>query len=340
MRTLHSIRPRLSAAVVATVVALAGMVAFAGATATPAYAASGCRVEYRTTWATGTQFGTSILFTNTGDALNGWELQFAFPGDQRVTAGWPVTWSQALGSNEVTAASNAPWSDNLATGASITLGFYGTHGGTNTDPTVFTVNGTTCLSVPAANQPPAISITSPQSGQLIQAPAPVQLAATAIDDHGVARVEFRVDGTLVLADTTAPYAGVLTGFPAGDHVLEATAIDNGEPPLRTSARVPFHVAAPTGALVVTPTSLVVPDGGQSFFVVQMTAPPPSAVIVFLTRTGDPGITCIPTTIVLTPTNWSTGVVITCTATVGPPATTVYTLSATGYSSVSTILTRP
>ena len=39
---------------------------------------------------------------------------------------------------------NAAWNGTIAAGGSVELGFNGSHTGTNTKPTAFTLNGTTC----------------------------------------------------------------------------------------------------------------------------------------------------------------------------------------------------
>ncbi|MBI9116119.1 cellulose-binding domain-containing protein, partial [Sanguibacter suaedae] len=100
-----------------------------------------CDVAYTTNdWNTG--FTASVTITNTGTtALTGWNLAFQFPAGQQITQAWS---SQATQSGDQVTLTNAGWNGTLAPGASTTLGFNGTHGGTNTAPTTFTVNGTTC----------------------------------------------------------------------------------------------------------------------------------------------------------------------------------------------------
>ncbi len=53
------------------------------------------------------------------------------------------------------------------------------------------------------------------------------VAATASDNVGVTQVEFRVDGTLVGTDATAPYAATwnATGATPGSHAIQARAYD-------------------------------------------------------------------------------------------------------------------
>ncbi|TQL02827.1 glycoside hydrolase family 48 protein [Cellulomonas sp. SLBN-39] len=100
-----------------------------------------CRVTYTaSSWNTG--FTGSIRLTNTGtSALNGWSLRFTFPGSQQVTQGWSAQWSQ---SGATVTATNAAWNGTLAPGATVDIGFNGSHPGQNPAPTAFTVNGSTC----------------------------------------------------------------------------------------------------------------------------------------------------------------------------------------------------
>ncbi|HEX5887006.1 MAG TPA: Ig-like domain-containing protein, partial [Pyrinomonadaceae bacterium] len=56
------------------------------------------------------------------------------------------------------------------------------------------------------NTPPTVSITNPANGAIVPRRSTVTITATASDNVGVTRVEFRVDGTLRCTDTTAPYS--------------------------------------------------------------------------------------------------------------------------------------
>lgn len=81
-----------------------------------------------------------VKLTNTGTtAWTSWKLGFAFPGTQKVTAGWSATWSQT--GRDVTAAS-MPWNGQVGPGQAVHIGFNGS--GTGTDPTAFTINGKAC----------------------------------------------------------------------------------------------------------------------------------------------------------------------------------------------------
>ncbi|WP_087508284.1 glycoside hydrolase family 6 protein [Cellulomonas iranensis] len=100
-----------------------------------------CSVSYTaSSWNSG--FTASVRVKNTGTtALSGWTLRFAFANGQTVQQGWSATWAQ---SGSTVTATNAAWNGALAPGASVDIGFNGSHSGTNTAPTSFTLNGTTC----------------------------------------------------------------------------------------------------------------------------------------------------------------------------------------------------
>uniref|UniRef100_UPI0005571906 cellulose binding domain-containing protein n=1 Tax=Deinococcus misasensis TaxID=392413 RepID=UPI0005571906 len=73
--------------------------------------------------------------------------------------------------------------------------------------------------------PPTLSVTSPTEGQSFAAGASINMAATATDSDGVARVDFYIDGVLKLSDTTAPYSYTATGVSSGSHVARVVAVD-------------------------------------------------------------------------------------------------------------------
>lgn len=99
-----------------------------------------CAVRYSTNgWSTG--FTASLRLTNTGSAPLTWSLAFDLPGGQRLQQGWSATWAQS--GTRVTA-TGAAWNTTLAPGASVEIGFNGSHTGQNPAPTAFTVNGTAC----------------------------------------------------------------------------------------------------------------------------------------------------------------------------------------------------
>src|SRR6187397_2055653 len=241
------------------------VVASAGASGAFAQTA-GCQVTYTApTWVGGNGFGASIDIRNTGPTINGWSLVFNFPNGQRIQNGWPVAFTQPAGSSTVTVSSNAEWNATLATNATFNVGFNGTFSGANNPPASFTLNGTTCNSGGTQNTAPTVSVTAPTAGQAFPAgTTSVNLAANAADPGGaVVRVEFRVDGTLVNTDTTAPYAFTASGLAAGSHSVTATAVDNGSPALSTTSTAVAFSIGTTGNTAPT-VSLTAPTSGQAF----------------------------------------------------------------------------
>jgi endoglucanase len=111
------------------------------------------------------------------------------------------------------------------------------------------------------NTAPTVTLTAPTSGQSFAAGAAVTLSATASDNSGVIRVEFRVDGNLVSSDTTSPYSFSATGLAAGSHTATATAFDNGNPTLSTAtAAVPFTIGASGAVFRVNPAGRITKNG--------------------------------------------------------------------------------
>ena len=73
--------------------------------------------------------------------------------------------------------------------------------------------------------PPTVTVTAPAEGATVA--GQVQIQANASDDKGVTQVEFRVDGTSIGTDTTAPYSMSwnTTAGTGGPHTVEAVATD-------------------------------------------------------------------------------------------------------------------
>jgi endoglucanase len=116
-----------------------GGVAVAGAG--PAGAATGCSVSYtvQSQWNTG--FVAAISITNLGSPITSWTLGYSYSGNQQLSNGWSGTWSQSGKNVTVT---NASWNGSLGTNGSTQIGAQFTYSGTNTNPTTFSLNGTTC----------------------------------------------------------------------------------------------------------------------------------------------------------------------------------------------------
>ncbi len=94
------------------------------------------------------------------------------------------------------------------------------------------------------NQPPSVSITSPSGGATFAAPATIAIGAHAIDDVGVARLDFYANSTLIgsvngsyeIGDYTFTWSNV----PAGTYTLTVVATD-GDGASTTSSPVSITV---------------------------------------------------------------------------------------------------
>ncbi|MGW2889839.1 cellulase family glycosylhydrolase [Streptomyces griseoruber] len=104
--------------------------------------ATPCSVRYRVVgeWPGG--FQGEIVLGNPGTAaINGWKLAFAFADGQTVTTMWGGTPTQSGAAVTVAPAS---YTGTIPVGGSVTVGFIGAKGTTNTAPTAFTLNGSAC----------------------------------------------------------------------------------------------------------------------------------------------------------------------------------------------------
>lgn len=80
----------------------------------------------------------------------------------------------------------------------------------------------------STNPAPSVSFSTPTEGQVFTAGSTVSVAVNASDSNGtVSKVDLYVDGILKGTDTTAPYTFSVSGLTSGNHILKATATDNG-----------------------------------------------------------------------------------------------------------------
>jgi cellulose 1,4-beta-cellobiosidase len=110
-----------------------------------ASAAAGCSVNYTVAnqWNVGFTV-QGISFTNLGDPITSWKLEFDFPGNQVVQPSpWNGTFTQ---SGQHVTITNAPYNGTIATNGVVNPapGFNGSYSGTNGAPTGFKLNGTAC----------------------------------------------------------------------------------------------------------------------------------------------------------------------------------------------------
>ncbi|MCP2363607.1 hypothetical protein HD597_010627 [Nonomuraea thailandensis] len=308
-------------------------------TAAPAQAAVACDVTYAANqWTSGQNqggFTANITLKNTGDPITSWTLAFDYPttGQRYTPTGWGANWSQS--GTRVTG-TNMPWNGNLATGASTNIGFNGTWTGSNPNPASFSVNGVTCGGTGTA---PTVSLTAPTAGQTFTAPATVAISANAADADGtVAKVDFYQGSTLLGTDTSSPYGYSWQNVAAGSYSITARATDNAGL-VTTSAPVGITVSPNTGpALLVSPTTVSVPETGTATFGVKLSQAPSSNVTVTAARAGgDADLTVVaPATRTFTPSNWNTEQTFTLGAADDADTTAgsaVIRVSATGYTAV-------
>jgi hypothetical protein len=324
--------------------ALPACLAVVGAMVAPAGADIGaqavaCTVNYSASnWGGGGGFTANLHVTNLGDTLNGWTLAFAYPGNQRLTPpGWSATWAQAAGSANVTA-TNLDWNRTLTANQSIDIGFNGTFTGTtNTAPTSFSINGTTCA---GANQSPTVTLTSPASGSSFTAGANIPLAATAADADGtVSKVDFFAGNTLIGTDTSSPYTFSWPNVAAGNYVLSAVATDNASATTQ-SAPVDVTVTPDTGpSIVAAPAAVNVPEGGTATVALKLSRQPTGNVTVTTARTtGDTDLSVSAgASLTFTPANFNTAQNVTLRAaedTDSANGLATFTASATGQASAT------
>lgn len=101
-----------------------------------------CSVAYRVVgdWQGG--FQGDITLRNTGTtALTNWTLAFTFANGQTISNMWGGTPTQSGGTVSVAPVS---YTSTIPAAGSVNVGFIAAKGATNTAPTTFTVNGTTC----------------------------------------------------------------------------------------------------------------------------------------------------------------------------------------------------
>ena len=227
LTTTHRGR-RLTAAAVSFVVTATTFVMALGAS--PASAAPACRIDYTANnWGNG-GFGASITINNLGDPITNWTLTFSFPGSQRVTNGWNANWNQPSGSANVTATSMS-YNGSLGTNASTQIGFNGSFTGTNTAPSSFSLNGTTCTGVPPTDPgDPGDPNNPPPAGNKVDNPyagatgyVNPDWSALAAAEPGGSRVANQPTG--VWLDRIAAIAGTSTSRGLAAHLDEAVRQD-------------------------------------------------------------------------------------------------------------------
>ena len=96
------------------------------------------------------------------------------------------------------------------------------------------------------NDPPTVALVSPLDGSVYPPGSPVPIAASASDvDDPIDQVRFLVDGVLIGAVRSPPYAFSWSDTTSGDHLLTSVAVESGASALSsTSAPVRITVSLP------------------------------------------------------------------------------------------------
>lgn len=116
------------------------------------------------------------------------------------------------------------------------------------------------VSAPAANQPPAVSLTGPAGGSTFASGADITVSANASDaDGSVSKVEFYSGSAKLGEDSTSPYSLTLQNVSAGSYSLTAKATDNDGANTTSSARTISVGAGKIVLLVSGSTSLNTAD---------------------------------------------------------------------------------
>ncbi|MBQ0911301.1 glycoside hydrolase family 48 protein [Streptomyces sp. RM99] len=320
----------------AALAALALPLTMLGTGATPAQAAAlQCSVDYRTNdWGSG--FTAELTLTNRGtDAIDGWTLTYDYAGNQRLTNGWNGSWSQ---SGKTVTVKNATYNARVAAGAAVTTGGQFTYSGTNTAPTNFAVNGTTCA---GAHQPPITVLTSPEPGSVYSQGEAVPLAATAAaaDNATISKVEFYDDTTLLGTDTSAPFTHSASGLTVGSHSLVAKAYDSMG---ASATSVPVGITVASGPTVVaTPAQLGVQQGESGSFEVKLSKQPTANVTVTTARaSGNSGLSVSAgASLTFTPSNWNTAQRVTIAADASGSGSAVFESTAPGHGKATVTVTQ-
>jgi cellulose 1,4-beta-cellobiosidase len=331
----------------ATCVAAAGLIA--GQT-TAAHAAVACDVVYTpNTWTSSPGqggFTANLTLKNLGDPLTAWTLAFDFPTTtQRYTpSGWGANWSQS--GTRVTGAS-MPYNGALATGASVTVGFNGTWSGTNPNPASYSVNGTTCGG-PGGETPSVVTSassvavneggTATFTARLSAAPAAdVTVSTSRTSGDADLTVSSGASLTFTTANWNTPQTVTLAAAQDSDTTSGTAAFTVGGTGVTSATVNGTEVdddAVQEQSLVVTPTSVTVPEGAGATYTVRLATQPSSNVTVTSSAgSGDADLTVSSgASLTFTTANWNTPQTVTLAAAQDSDTTTgtrAFTVAATG-----------
>jgi endo-1,3(4)-beta-glucanase len=118
----------------------------------------------------------------------------------------------------------------------VTVGTYSLSAKSTDNAGTITTSSAISITVTAANNPPAVSISSPANGSTFTAPATITINATASDTDGtIGKVEFFNGATKLGEDVTSPYSFSWTNVAAGSYSITVKATDNANAVTASSA---------------------------------------------------------------------------------------------------------
>uniref|UniRef100_UPI001FE5203E glycoside hydrolase family 6 protein n=1 Tax=Nonomuraea rhizosphaerae TaxID=2665663 RepID=UPI001FE5203E len=295
---------------------------------TAAQAAVACDVAYTpNTWTTSPGqggFTANITLKNTGDPITSWTLAFDFPttGQTYTPQGWGATWSQS--GTRVTGQSLS-YNGNLGTGASTNIGFNGSWTGSNPSPASFTVNGVTC----GGGQGTTPSVVTSASSVSVTEGGTATFTArlSSAPTSNVTVTTTRASGD---TDLTVSSGGSLTFTPSNWNTAQTVTLAAAQDSDTTNGTAAFTVGGSgvtsatvnatesdddttqTQSLVVTPTSVTVPEGGTATYTVKPAIQPSASLTVTSTAgSGDSNITVSSGgSLTFTTSNWNTAQTVT------------------------------
>jgi endoglucanase len=315
-------------------------------TATPAGAATtGCSVSYTVPSQWNTGFTANIVITNLGSPLTSWNLGYSYSGNQTLQSGWNGTWTQS-GANVTVA--NASWNSSVATNGTVTIGANFNYSGTNNAPTAFTLNGVTCtggtnntgsLQASATTLSVAQSHTGTVGISLSAAPSANVTVSTARTSGNTG---LSVSGGSSLTFTPSNFATAQNVTFAADSSSTGqatfTVSATGYPSITIT--VNETTGTSTGTIVATSTSLSVTQSTTGTVGISLSAAPTANVTVTTARTsGNTGLSVTGgSSLTFTPSNFATAQAVTFTADSSSTGQATFTVSATGYPSITITVT--
>jgi cellulose 1,4-beta-cellobiosidase len=345
MRLLRKLR-RFAASVTVVLLGAGGLGAAAAVVSPSANAATGCSVAYTVPSQWNTGFTANIVITNLGSPLTSWNLGYSYSGNQTLQSGWNGTWTQS-GANVTVA--NAAWNGSVATSGTVTIGANFNYSGTNTSPTTFTLNGVTCTGgvtgTTGSIQASATTLSVAQGatgtvGISLSAAPSANVTVTTARTSG--NTGLSVSGGSSLTFTPANFATAQNVTFAADTTSTGSATftvsATGYPSITIT--VNETTGTTTGSIQATSTSLSVTQGTTGTVGISLSAAPAANVTVTTARTaGNTGLSVTGgSSLTFTPANFATAQGVTFTADSSSTGSATFTVSATGYPSITITVT--